>query len=846
MKPKLVGKKIEGWKFLFYNFMETLNITKAMNSSVSFDIQFLKLISSRLRGFLFLIFIICEHSFLIAQSNPYNISGSLLDMESKPIEIGNVIVLSKKDSSLVKGTVFMDGNFRINGLIEKEFLLKISSIGLKDTILIIAYNGQDSLMKIGPIRLLNNNTLTEVSIVAKTPLFENDGEKLKVNVENTSLSSSGSVLDILRTTPGIMVSSNDNVSVFGKGAALIYLDGQLITSPDILNAIPSFEIKTIEIIKNPSSKYDAAGRSVINIITKKRSLLGYNGNIYEILRYSKYLISYSGFNINYKTKKYSLNFSYSNRQGKIWSSDNYVRTSKKNDTTINKMTNDIFETRNLKNVHYLKFGYNYVIDSTTSIGLQYIGSYDNKIVNTNNQNEITGNNIFLYLLRTNSNGSPITINQSINTNYSKKFDTLGTEVSGALQYASFDSYNPTSILVASINNITSANTEKRNRNKSKIDIYTLQQDFIKVFSKKWNISGGIKDSYTSNASEIRFDNFYSGEWIPDTSYYNGFSYKENILAAYGESKFKKNKFTMRAGLRGEQTYANGFSKKRNQQIILRNYFNFFPNAYFGYDITKDFATNLTYSRRIQRQSFQDMDPFINYIDSLSSFRGNPSLKPEYTQSIETSLIYMKEASLTFGYSRTKDAINLVVEKLNTTSDAFIASTKNLDKSELFTFGLTIPYQLNWWTTSNYFGYSFNTYSYKSGGIQINNSHQQFSFYFYNEFRFKSLFSLEATYNYNSSNVDGIFITKPISMLSGTLKKTFFHDKLICRFSANDILKSYVMAGKSNVQGYEVSYISRINSNSYIISLNYKFGKLKITNQDKSINTDEINRIKTGK
>lgn len=819
---------------------------KVMNIQISFMIQLFKLMNPGLTRFLFLIFIICEYSSLFAQSNNYSISGRISDIEDKPVEIGNVIILSKKDSALLTGNVFIDGDFRINGLTEKEFLLKVTSIGFKDTILPVTHNNQDSLIKISPIRLLNNNTLAEVSIVAKTPLFENDGEKLKVNVENTGLSSSGSVLDILRKTPGVMVSSSDNVSVFGKGSALIYLDGQLITSPDILNAIPSFEIKSIEIIKNPSSKYDAAGRSVINIITKKRSLLGYNGNIYEILRYSKYLIAYSGFNFNYKRKKSSLNLSYGNRQGTIWSSDNYIRTSKKNDSTTIKMNNEIFETRQLKNVHYVKFGYNYVIDSTANIGLQYLGSYDNKIVKTDNQNKITGNDIFLYSLRTNSSGSPITINQSINANYSKKFDTLGTELSGALQYASFDSHNPTSILATSTDNINSYIMEKRNKNKSKIDVYTLQQDFTKVFSKKLNVSCGIKDSYTSNTSEIKFDNYSSGEWVPDTSYYNGFTYKENILAGYGELKFKTEKLVMRAGLRGEQTYADGFSKKRNRQIISRNYFNLFPNAYFSYEISKDFSTSLTYSRRIQRQSFQDMDPFINYIDSLSSFRGNPSLRPEYTQSMEASLIYLKEASLTFGYSNTKDAINLVVEKLNSTSDAFIASTKNLNKSELFTAGITIPYQLDWWTTSNYFGYSYITYSYKSGGIQINNSQQQFNCYFYNEFRFKKIFSLEITYNYNSPTVDGIFVTKPISMLSATLKKTFFHDKLICRFMANDILKSYIMAGKSNVQGYEVSYISKINSNSYIISLNYKFGKLKITNQDKSINTDEVNRIKTGK
>ena len=786
-----------------------------------------------------------KFNFLSAQQTPYTIIGNIFNAEQKPIDIGNVLALSKIDSSMIKGNVFFDGKMRIEGLKEKEFLLKITSLGLKDTIFLVKNTDGDTLIKLN-LYMTSDNTLSEIQIVAKTPMFESDGEKIKVNVEYTSLSASGSILDILRKSPGILVSSTDNVSVFARGNALIYLDGQLIASNDVLKSISSSEIKTIEIINNPSSKYDAAGRAVINIITKKNSLFGYNGNLIQNLVYGKYLMSYSGLRLNYKKNRHSINVSYGIQLGKVWSSDEYLRKFNSNDSTEISMNNNIFETRQNNSVHNLKLGYAFALDSNTNFAAQYIGFYDEKGINTDNNNTINQNQIPVYTLQTASKANPILINHSGNVNLTRKLDTLGSELFVALQYTDFSSRIQTRI-TQNYNGSYNIQQEKRNLNSNDIKIYTAQIDFDKKLSKVLNINLGFKDSYTAKTGNINFDNYsQNGGWISDPSYYNGFLYNENILAGYSELKFKKNKLNIRAGVRGEQTYSNGFSKKINQTVIDRHYFNLFPNAHFGYDFTPDLTAGLTYSNRITRPVFQDMDPFINYIDSLSSFRGNPYLLPEYTQSSEASLIYMKEASITFGYTRNKGALKLIVDKLNDGTDAFIATTKNIDKSEIYSAGITIPYELKWWTTSNYFGYSLNSFTYNNGLTTVKNSKPLFYMYLYNEFRFKKIFSLEITYEYTSSTVDGIFVTKPYSMLSATIRKSFLKDKLICRLVANDILSSYIMAGSSNVNGYDVTFKSRSNSHIYVVSLNYKFGKLKANTKDNSINTSETDRIKMGK
>ncbi len=225
-------------------------------------------------------------------------------------------------------------------------------------------------------------------------------------------------------------------------------------------------------------------------------------------------------------------------------------------------------------------------------------------------------------------------------------------------------------------------------------------------------------------------------------------------------------------------------------------------------------------------------------------RGNPYLLPEYTNAFEATLTYMKEASIGFEYSRTNGALNLVVDKLNNGTDAFIAMTKNLDYSETYSYNIALPYELKWWTTYNAFGYAVNTFVYKQNGIQVKNKQPMYYVYLYNEFRFKKLFSMEITYQYTSGGVDGIFTYKPFYQLGANIKKTFFKDKLTVRLIANDILSSFKEWGGSNIPGYNVTYFTKYQTHYYMLSLNYQFGKLKAPDyKDKSVNQDEFNRIK---
>jgi len=164
----------------------------------------------------------CSIQFGYAQN--FSVSGEINDSNNKPIEQGSAIILLTKDSSIIKGELFMDGQYKVTDVSENEFLLKITALGFQDALQKVSRKNNDTIIDMGTIQLRANTDLKEVEVVSKIPLFERDGEKVKVYVENSALSSIGTVLDVLRKSPTVQVNSNDVVSVFGKGNAIIYLD----------------------------------------------------------------------------------------------------------------------------------------------------------------------------------------------------------------------------------------------------------------------------------------------------------------------------------------------------------------------------------------------------------------------------------------------------------------------------------------------------------------------------------------------------------------------------------------------------------------------------------------------
>lgn len=795
-----------------------------------------------------LIFLCTAGTFTYSQDSPYSITGTISDKNNKLIQSGYVIALQQKDSSIIKGAFFMDGNYRLENIIEDSIILKLSSSGYVDLLKKLNRNNTDTMLNTGNTVLANTNLLKEITVSAKIPLFENDGEKIRINVANTNLGSGGTAIDVLRKSPGIMVTGNNKVSIIGKGEPIIYIDGQRLTSAEVLKNLPASEIQSIAIIRNPSSKYDAAGNAIINIITKKANLHGYNGSIMQNYIYGKNLYLLNNIQFNASKGKWSLNSGYGFNIGKTWESDLFTRKFIENDSAIF-MNNNIYELEHCLGMHNYRVGMYYRPDSLSTIGITYNGFYNLTNYHVANTNDIYRETIKQTGLKTSSLQKYTVLNHNNGVTYTRRGDTLGSELFTGLNYGNYISKNNDAIEQNVTTQTAITGQQKRSRGYSNIRLITANVDIKEFFNRHWTIEAGLKESYVDKKGGVKFDNLSGGsDWIPDSNYVNGFNFSENIFAGYTELRYKNGNFSSRIGLRSEITRSDGFSQLLNTKVFSRNYTNLFPSAFVGYNFPHDITAGITYSSRIRRPDYELLDPFIDYIDSVSSERGNPFLLPDYSTSLEANLIVDEEISLlTFGYNRTNGAITQVVEKLDDGSNGFVIIGRNIDYSESYSIGTTLPWEEEWFTTANYFGFFWNTFTYRQNGQVVQNFKPMFYMYLYGELRLRKLFSLEANYEYYGSGVDGIFEFNPFSMLNLSIKRSFFNNKLTCMFSANDLLRGYREWGKSRIPDYDIGYNSLYNTHNYTLQLTWNFGRLRPTDkEERSTNKEEYERIKMEK
>jgi hypothetical protein len=771
----------------------------------------------------------------------FSIKGQLVDSKNQAIEVGNVLVLKLVDSSLIKGTYILDGNFELEGLTASNFLVKLTALGYTDTTFSVQTDLKEGVLDLGILSLSNNNNLQTITVESTVPTFKSERGKVIVNVEKSMLSNSGTALDVLHRSPKVIVNSKDEVQVFGKGAPILLLDGQPVTAQE-LKTIPSTEIKEVEIIKNPSARYDAAGRAVINIITLRQNIEGYNGRALISLTQARFFSAFGNLSFNYKKKKWSIGLSYGFNYNRNWSADNYLREYRDAGADTIRMDNNIESFYTTPQQHYYRFKAAYRPDSISILGIQYRGSVGQYQSNINNDNRITQNQQDFNYISAVTNGNSNSMNNSVNLNYTRDLDTLDSEIFIAGQYSNYTRKGLDKINQIQRIPLDTQYNSYLNGNESAINIINGQVDFTKGFKNKMLFQAGAKNAFIMNNSTISFlEQNNQGQWFRDSSYSNGYAYNENILGFYTQVNWENEKWFAEAGVRAEWTTLQGFSKVDGSEILGRNYWHVFPTASLSYNILEDLQTSISYTTSIERPSFSDLNPFVDFIDQYSTETGNPYLVPAYTHSAEWALTYMEMASLEFEFTRTFNHMDIFIDK---TGDNFNIITKNYDKVDQINVSLNIPYENKWWTTYNAFGFSYTMLQYDKGSDLLNYNRPMFYAYSYNAFRIPKVFNLEVTFQYVSGGAEGYFSFNPFYELGASIERKFLDDKLSLRLSFNDILYSYRESGVSLINDFSINYNNRYNTRYVRLAISYNFGKLKATGlKDRSVNRSEAGRVK---
>lgn len=782
---------------------------------------------------------------LYAQSNPsfsYAITAQIVDDQSQPIDLGNVLLLNPQDSSLLKGAVFMDGNIQVDNITTPTFLLNITSLGYEGIYQKITNSKQATILDLGKITLANQ-LLVGVEVVAKQTVFEQRGTDLIVNVANTSLQEAGTALDVLQNSPKVFVSRGGEISVIGKGAALIYLNGQQVSSTQILSSISSSDIKKVEIIENPSAKYDAAGNAVINIITKSKTLEGYKIGLLQRAGKGKFYRSYFQANTYYKVGKLMLQASYGIRPWQWGGRNRQTRTNKAN-TTFSEIDN-YFVQKNNRLDHDYNLRSTYQFSSNLRLNMQYTGAAVTGDQAADNLRTALSTEVPDFTIEGKISGPYDQISNTLNLSLQNTLDTLGSNFQLAGQFATYDLDRIGRTQQLFIKENVSTPINRKSTNQNDIRIYSFQADYKKVFNKKWTLENGLKNAYVTNSSALRFEGEdLDGLYFEIPEFSNSFAYSENILAAYSQAHWQGEKVKFSAGLRSEWTQTEGISKNSGtEQTYDRSYFNLFPSASIHKTFNEKLTASIDYGYRISRPLFQDLNPYVLFVDSLVSLKGNPNLVPEYSHSFTTNINW-NNWNLNLNYIYTKNKINQIFRSQDVRNPEAISFVKeNLQHTKLYSAALSRP--VNFKKYSVYFsvGTFYDDHQVPDTDNLLVNNKWGYNFQINQSVELPWSMKLAANYSYTSSRVDGVYIDNPISYLNVSLSRKFFNNQLTTTLWGNDVFDKFKFTGTSNFNQMYMTYLSELDFHYIRLSLNWNFGKLGTNNfGGKQISKSELNRI----
>ncbi|MEM7485547.1 MAG: TonB-dependent receptor [Bacteroidota bacterium] len=789
----------------------------------------------------FLIFSILSHA--------QNISGTVHTKYGEPIPYAAVILNSTLDSTLVKATTTSEeGNFLLKDIVSKTYVLKITNIGYADYTKTIRYEGKQ--LNLGTIVLVEQaENLQEVTVVAEKPMVQVLADKTVFNVENTINATGTSAFELLRKAPGVIVDNSGGIIVEGKSGVQIFIDGRLsiLQGEDLTNYLESLQatdIEAIEIITQPSSKYDAAGNAgIINIRLKKDKSLGVNGSITSGVTIGDFARQNNSINFNARDKKGNLYGTYSNRFGKSTNFINLIRD--QSGTRFGARTSSIID----RNSNNIKLGYDLYASKKSTFGAIFDGNFNNNFSENNSRTPIRPLNATTNdsVLVSDSKTSNTSYNINANLNY-RYADTLGYTVNIDIDYGRYssdrDASQPNIYFDGSETSIIRQNPTSQNT-PIDISIATFKTDYEQNLFKG-SLGLGVKISYIDTDNTFDFFNGIGSEAVLDPLQSNVFGYTEQINAAYLNYNYKKDKWNFQAGLRVENTISDGNLESEQEgenTRVERDYTDFFPSGGLTYQLNRKNQFALTYSKRIQRPNYQSLNPFAYVINELSFRQGNPFLQPQYTDNLKLSHTFNYRLTTSISYSYVSDFFaEVTVAESNGRN--FI-TTRNVADNEVINLGISYPKNIKkWWNLY----VSLNAYisNYKANSPEFLPVKQEnLSFYAQNTFTLPKKLTMEVSGWYSSPSVwGGTYQTQALGSLNIAFQKKYFKEKLTARLSLNDILYTIPWRGTTQFGDLFIDGSGGSDSRQVAFSLNYDFGRseIKKARKRKTGLADEKERI----
>lgn len=804
-----------------------------------------------LTTFLFLFFIF--PATLHAQQT-VKIDGTVMDGK-QTLPAATVLLYTAKDSSLVTTAMTdQDGKFNFTATPNKYYIIS-SSIGYnKVRTAPFQLNGPAAL-QIPSITLKENSkNLNEVSITAAKPVLERKADKLIFNVDATPSAAGLTALEVLKKAPGVNVDYNENISLSGKSNVLVTIDGKqtYLSSTEVVNLLKSMQsnqIESIEIINNPGSRYDANSTGgIINIKTKKSKTEGFNGSLALGAGFNKYLLPNGSLNLNYRKKDFNVFGSYGYNRSKSLQTLEIDRiTPGANPLSFSQRNKDtsVYASQNFK------IGTDFFLSPKHTIGFLVKGN-----ISDYNQQSLSSVNIGKSfaatdsILRTPSYNSSNRKNFSYNINYKGVLDTAGQEITVDADYSTFDGTNDANY----INSFYLADGTffkdgqiYRNFAPSNIDIKAIKADYTLPINTMFKLEAGAKIASVKSDNNYIYENDIKGSWVFDDTKSNRFLYNEKVTAAYATLYVTLGKTSLSGGLRAENTNSTGNSITTNQ-VTDRKYTDLFPSLSVSQNINADNTLNFSYSRKINRPNYQNLNPFVFFLDQYTYNQGNPNLKPEYSNNLEASYLFKQKYSLALNYSRTSDVITQVLLQ-NEVKKSIYQTILNLASENVVSLTLNFPVTVTkWWNmNNNVLGYFKQIKAPDLNGTDLNSKQFSGNFYAQNNFTLSKLWSADAGLMFSTPQIQGAFKVKSMYNADAGLRYSFPNKTGNLKLGVSDIFHSQKARVFSTLPGNVYNLEQYGNTTSVRLTFTYRFGKMTVKSaRSRSTGLDEEQKRLGGK
>ncbi|ANH82561.1 hypothetical protein A8C56_17675 [Niabella ginsenosidivorans] len=745
-----------------------------------------------------------------------DLEGIVVDADQHPIPYASVSLINR-DSTLAGTAGERDGRFRITYAFEdqKKYSIQVSSVGYRTGMFTVAFS---DTVHLKPFVLeKEKSTLNTVTVVASKPLMERKADRYIVNVEGTPLGDGNNALEVLQKSPGIWVDANGTIKISGSGSVTIMINDviQRMSGQDLaeyLRTIRSENIKKMEVIPNPPSEYEASGTGgIVHIILKKARDEGFTGQASAIFRQQKgkpYIAS--GISAQYKIKKLYFfgNGSFSKEQ-QIY----YARTVNRYED--NSSYDGITDRINNNRQNNLQGGMVYDISEKQSLsfqgsttGIRLLRNFKTGITLKDSAGGIvTGNSV------TGWSRIPRLTTGTLNYNY--KLDTLGSVFKILADYVKGEKAEDMNI--ASVYTDPLKDTLYRNSYPSSTEIYSGQMDYQKYLTVHTKLQAGVKYVAARRDNTTAMEQMVDDSWVLNKAASNRFIYNENLLMGYTAMESSVKQTSIKIGLRAEETYMKGNNVTLGQQFS-RKYLNLFPSAFLLQNLNKNpvpASLSFSYSRRIRRPQFGDLNPFRLRIGDYTVVVGNPDLLPEYSNNFKLNYSFWKGYSVNLQYQRTN---NIIAEFANPQKDGVIEyQTRNFTYLTSYGAYIYAPVKLTkWWAVNAHAGLYHAAYVINDFEIAQTSSY----FNTYHTITLKNNFDLTLFTMYSSPHVEGN--TKSASLFFADISagKKFFDNKLRLRLTVTDVLNTFREKSLTTYNGVQIDFYQKRPTRSAGISVSY--------------------------